>query len=83
MSFLRKYCREISCFTTSSPRDTNSVPALTDFFLKRDAKEKVFISRTMNAGVRESEKTEIYDDIEWTKLIKEMGYKIRTYPILT
>ena len=49
------------------------MPALTDFFLKRDAKEKVFISRKMNAGVRESEKTEIYDEIDWTKLIREMG----------
>lgn len=33
--------------------------------------------------VRESEKTEIYDEIDWTKLIREMGYKICTYPILT
>ena len=60
-----------------------SLHALTDLFLKRDAKEKAFISRKMNASIRESEKTEIYDEIDWTKLIGEMGYKIRTYPILT
>ena len=57
--------------------------ALTDFFLKRDAKEKAFTSRKMNASVRESEKTEIYDEIDWTRLIREMRYKICTYPILT
>lgn len=37
----------------------------------------------MNASVRESEKTEIYDEIDWIKLIREMRYKICTYPILT
>ena len=61
----------------------SSMHALTDFFLKRDAKEKAFISRKMNASVRESEKTKIYDEIDWTKLIREMRYKISTYPILT
>ena len=61
----------------------SSMHALTDFFLKRDAKEKACISRKMNASVRESEKTEIYDEIDWTKLIREMGYKICTYPIST
>ena len=60
-----------------------SLHALTDFFLKRDAQEKAFISRKMNASIREAEKTKIYDEIDWTKLIREMGYKIRTYPILT
>ena len=61
----------------------SSMHALTDFFLKRDAKEKAFISRKMNASVRESEKTKINDEIDWTKLIREMRYKICTYPILT
>ena len=60
----------------------SSMHALTDFFLKRDAREKAFISRKMNASVIESEKTEIYDEIDWTKLITKKRYKICTYPIL-
>lgn len=60
--------------------------ALTDILPKRDAKEKAFISRKMNAS-QESESPRRpkynYDEIDWTKLIREMGYKICTYPILT